>query len=124
MRIDSKVILGSDLRPLCSRDDHVMRYEPHGSRANTGNYDSYHCSSCGCSVRYNTIDGYFTLLGISGQTYTISEPGVNTVQCPADGSWLYRQANPRNNKGIQWNCGVEGCDYIYESETKGEWLRA
>lgn len=123
MRIDSTVVLGSHLKPLCSRDDHIMNYEQHGSRANTGNRDSYHCASRGCSVRYNSIDGYFTLMGLTGQTYTISEPCVNTVECPAHGSWLYRQRNPGDEKGVQWNCGVEGCNYVYQAGTKGEWLR-
>jgi hypothetical protein len=124
MRIDSTVVLGSHLKPLCSRDDHVMNYEPHGSRANTGNYDSYHCASGGCSVRYNSIDGYFTLMGMPGQTYSITEPGVNTEECPVHGGWLYRRENPRKEAGVQWSCGIQGCNFSYEAKTKGEWLRA
>ena len=124
MRIRSAVVLGSHLKPLCSRDDHVMNYEVHGSRGNTGSYDSYRCTSRRCSVRYNSIDGYFTLMGMMGQTYTISEPGVNTVECPTHGSWLYRQNNADHEKGVQWNCGVDGCNFSYEAGTKGEWLRA
>ena len=118
MRIGSPVLLNSHLQPLCSRDDHIMNYEARGSRQNTGNNDSYHCSSHGCSVRYNSIDGYFTLMGMTGQTYTISEPGVNAMECPTHGSWLYRQKNSKREKGVQWNCGVDGCSYSYEAGTK------
>ena len=57
-------ILSGHLKPLCSRDNHVMKYELGGSRANTGHLASYHCGSVGCSVRYNSTDGYYMLIGM------------------------------------------------------------
>jgi hypothetical protein len=48
-------VLSSQLKPLCSRDNHVMKYESGRSRANTGNQASYHCGSGGfrgaCNIR-------------------------------------------------------------------------
>jgi hypothetical protein len=120
MAVTSSPVLNRHLKALCSRDDHVMKYELRGSRMNTGNSDSYHCASGTCSVRYNSIDGYFTLMGIPGQTYTIMEPGVNTHECPAHGGWLYRRENLRGEKGMQWSCGIQGCNFSYESKTKGQ----
>ena len=40
-------VLSSQLKPLCSRDNHVMKYESGRSRANTGKQASYHCGSGG-----------------------------------------------------------------------------
>jgi hypothetical protein len=54
----SVAVLSSQLKPLCSRDNHVMKYESGRSRANIRNQASYHCGSGGCSVRYNSTDGY------------------------------------------------------------------
>jgi hypothetical protein len=103
--------LSTHLRPLCSRDNHVMKYESGGSRANTGDRDSYHCGYVGCSVRYNSTDGYYMLMGIPNHTYTIDEPGINTLKCPRHGHWLYRRENIDAEPGVGWSCGVEGCDY-------------
>jgi hypothetical protein len=62
MVISSENVLNRHLKPLCSRDNRVMKYESCGSRANTGNKASYHCGSVGCSVRYNSTGGYYMLL--------------------------------------------------------------
>ena len=43
MMNSSVAVLSSQLRPLCSRDNHVMKYESGRSRANIGNQAS--CSS-------------------------------------------------------------------------------
>jgi hypothetical protein len=123
MAIQSAIGLNTHLQPLCPRDDHAMKFESAGSRANTGLQASYHCGSGGCCVRYNSLEGYFTLMGSSGQTYTVEEPGVNTMECPVHGHWLYRQKNSDTEAGVRWRCGILGCDYSQESKTKGAWVR-
>ena len=83
MRIASVGTLSSHLRALCSRDNHVMKYESTGSRANSGDEASYHCGSVGCSARYNPTNGYFMLIGMPGHANAVDEPGVNTLTCPS-----------------------------------------
>jgi hypothetical protein len=116
-------VLSSHLRPLCSRDNHVMKYETGDSSANTGYQASYHCSSGGCSVRYDSADGYYMLMAMPGQTYVVDEPGVNTARCPRHNHWLYRRENIDAEPGVHWCCGVEGCDYVFLTKTKGDWLK-
>jgi hypothetical protein len=76
-----------------------------------GDRAAYHCGYVGCSVRYNSIDGYYMLMGIPNHTYAIDEPGMNTLKCPRHGHWLYRQKNIDAEPGVSWCCDVEGCDY-------------
>jgi len=45
MKIASADVLDRHLKPLCSRDNHVMKYEADHSRSNSGNLASYHCGS-------------------------------------------------------------------------------
>jgi hypothetical protein len=116
-------ILSGHLKPLCSRDNHVMKYELGGSRANTGHLTSYHCGSVGCSVRYNSTDGYYMLIGMPGHAYAVDEPGVNTMKCPIHGLWLYRRENIDAEPRVRWFCGVEDCHYGYLADTKGDWVR-
>ena len=123
MMISSADVLSSHLKPLCSRDNHVMKYESGGSRANTGNQASYHCGLVGCSVRYNSTDGYYMLIGMPDHANAVDEPGVNTVRCPIHGRWLYRRENIEAEPGVSWFCGVEGCDYGYNANTKDDWVR-
>jgi len=123
MTIASSDALSSHLKPLCPRDNHVMTYESGGTRANTGDQSSYHCGYVGCSVRYNSNQGYYTLMGMPGHTYALDEPGVNTLKCPRHKRWLYRQENNHAKPGARWCCGVEGCNYIYDASTKGDWVR-
>jgi hypothetical protein len=117
MRVASLPVLSTHLHPLCSRDDHSMSYESNDSSANIGFQPSYHCRASGCTVRYNEIDGYFTLVGLPDHTYPIDEPGINTLKCPYHDRWLYRGefestgAKPR----IRWACGVQGCNYVHEA---------
>src|SRR5258708_19687540 len=82
MMIWSENVLNRQLKPLCSRDNHAMKYESGGSRANTGHQASYHCGSVGCSVRYNSTDGYYMLIGIPGHAYAVNESAVNTIIFP------------------------------------------
>ena len=123
MTIASADVLSGHLKPLCPRDNHVMKYEPGGSRANTGNQSSYHCGYVGCSVRYNSDRGYYMLMGMPGHTYAVDEPGVNTLKCPIHNHWLYQRENIDAKPGARWCCGVEDCDYRYDANTKGGWVR-
>jgi hypothetical protein len=93
MTIAPRDVMSSHLKPLCSRDNHVMKYEAGRSMANTGIQSSYHCGYLGCSVRYNSSTGYYMLMGMSGHTYAVAEPGVNTLKCPKHHHWLYRREN-------------------------------
>jgi hypothetical protein len=123
MMIASSDFLSSHLKPLCSRDNHVMKYQSGGSRANTGDRASYHCGFEGCSVRYNSADGYYMLIGMPGHTYAVDEPGVNIASCPVHGRWLYRPENIASGVGVLWFCGVEGCDYRYSANIKADGVR-
>ena len=113
MMISSENVLSRQLKPLCSRDNHVMKYEVGGSRANTGHFASYHCGSAGCSVRYNSTAGYYMLFGMPGHAYAVDEPGVNTMKCPTHDRWLYRRKNIDAEPRVRWFCGVEDCHYGY-----------
>jgi hypothetical protein len=123
MRIASAEVLGSHLRPLCSRDNRLMKYESAGSKANTGDQASYHCGFEGCSVRYDATDGYHMLIGMPGRAKAVDEPGVNTLKCPIHGRWLYRQQSIETEPSVGWRCGVKDCHYGYLAETKGDWVR-
>ena len=123
MMTASADVLSSHLRPLCSRDNHVMKYESSGSWSNAENQASYHCGFEGCSVRYNATDGYYMLIGMPNHANPVDEPGVNTVKCPRHDHWLYRRENIDAEPGVRWCCGVEGCAYGYDANTKGDWVR-
>jgi hypothetical protein len=118
MMISSENVLNRLLKPLCSRDNHVMKYERGGSSAST--VASYHCGSAGCSVRYNSTAGYYMLIGMSGHAYAVDEPGVNTMTCPIHGRWLYRRKNIDAEPRVRWFCGVEDCHYGYIAGTNPE----
>jgi hypothetical protein len=118
MKISSADILNSHLKPLCSRDNHVMKYEARGSRSNTGYQASYHCSFEGCSVRYDASEGYYMLIGMPAHANPVDEPGVNTAKCPVHGHWLYRRKKVSREPGVDWCCGVEGCHYRNDANTK------
>lgn len=123
MRIVSLQSLSRHLRPLCSRDGHVMKYQSFDSRSNTGEEASYHCGSIGCSTRYNPTNGYFMLIGMPDHPNAVPEPGVNTSRCPTHGGWLYRRDDIDAKRGVGWCCGVEGCDYRLGMNTKGDSTR-
>ena len=123
MIVTSVDVLSRRLKPLCSRDNHVMKYESAGFRANSGDEASYHCGSVGCSARYNPTNGYFMLIGMPDHANAVDEPGVNTLTCPRHGRWLYRREGTEAEAGVRWLCGVEGCDHRYSANTKAEWVR-
>ncbi len=64
------------------------------------------------------------LMAMPGQTYAVDEPGVNTARCPRHNHWLYRRESIDAEAGVHWCCGVEGCDYVFLTKTKGDWLKA
>jgi len=118
MKIASADVLDRHLKPLCSRDNHVMKYEADHSRSNSGNLASYHCGFEGCSVRYDATDGYYMLIGMPNHANPVDEPGVNTTKCLSHNHWLYRRRNTDREAGVDWCCGVEGCDYRNNVNTK------
>lgn len=118
MKISAGEVLNSHLKPLCSRDNHVMKYEDGGSRSNTGYQASYHCAFEGCSVRYNATNGYYMLIGMPDHANPVDEPGVNNAKCPNHGQWLYRRRKAVREAGVDWCCGVEGCNYSDAADTK------
>jgi hypothetical protein len=123
MTASSADVLSSHLKPLCSRDNHVMKYESKGSWSNADNQASYHCGFEGCSVRYDAGDGYYMLIGMPNHANPVGEPGVNTVKCPRHDQWLYRRQNIKTKPGVRWGCGVKGCNYDYNAIGKGDWVR-
>ena len=86
-----------------------MRYEASGLPSGTDNRPSYHCGYKGCGVRYDMVNGYFTLIGMPEEINPVEEPGANTLQCEKHEAWLYRNRNQANEWGDEWCCGVEGC---------------
>lgn len=111
MKISPVNVLSKHLKPLCPRDNHLMKYEARRSRANVEDQPSFHCGFEGCSVRYNANDGYYMLIGARDRAYSVAEPGVNTLKCPRHDHWLYRRKNIHSAVGVRWCCGVEGCDH-------------
>ncbi len=99
-----------------------MRYEAHGvtwkelpDDKHPQTLASYHCGFEGCSVRYDLLNGYFTVVFTPDMPYFVEEPGVNLLRCPRHGTWLYRYENEEADTGerYEWRCGVEGCDYVH-----------
>ncbi len=112
--------LSHELVPICPRDDHHMRYEAHGiswkgvpTDQHLQTLPSYHCGFEGCSVRYDLLNGYFTVVLTPEQPYFIEEPGVNLLRCPLHGTWLYRVEVHEHSSRYAWRCGVLRCDYVY-----------
>ena len=110
--------LSETLKPLCPRDNHVMRFEANGIRwkddaeSALRTVRSYHCDFEGCSVRYNHTDGYFMVVDTPDHPFFVEEPGTNILQCPRHGTWLYRCREEHSDVALAWRCGVEGCDYV------------
>jgi hypothetical protein len=81
----------------------------------------YHCGFMGCSVRYAPEHGYFTVVNAPDLPVFIEEPAVNTLQCPAHATWLYRRVQP-HSETFEWGCATGGCDYCHP-DVPGHWLR-
>ena len=120
--------LSRELKPVCPRDDHQMRYEAMGIRWTEGDdgpiqsLSSYHCGYFGCSVRYTPADGYFTVIDAPDVPTVLDEPGANLLRCPRHGTWLYRCKNPAPGGEFAWRCGVESCDYQH-ADIEASWFR-
>jgi hypothetical protein len=116
--------LSHSMEPICPRDDHSMHYEEKGISWKETPEDtdhlqvlpSYHCNFEGCSVRYDLLNGYFTVVFTPEQPFFIEEPGVNLMRCPRHGTWLYRKEIHDANSRYEWRCGVDGCDYVRPKE--------
>lgn len=118
--------LSTTLKPLCPRDNQVMRYDAKGihwkdESGESQSIPSYHCGHVGCSVRYTHEQGYFTVVKTPEQPYFVEEPGTNLLQCPQHNSWLYRCRDEKEDRLI-WRCGVEDC-YFTHADVPGVWLR-
>ena len=112
--------LSHTLEPICPRDGRRMGYEARGISWKAMPDDkmpqtiaSYHCDYDGCSVRFDNLNGYFTVVLTPQQPYFIEEPGVNLLQCPENRTWLYRSESRDSNSRYRWRCGVDGCDYVH-----------
>ena len=116
-------LLDSKLEPLCPRDNKIMRYEASGLPSGTDNRPAYHCGHEGCNVRYDLVNGYFTLIGMPESINPLAEPGVNALKCEKHETWMYRRRDQDGESGAAWCCGVEGCDYRTQRGTKGTWVR-
>jgi hypothetical protein len=107
--------LSDSIEPLCPRDSRVMRYEAEGielSRESLSRATSYYrCGQQGCTMCYAPSDGYFTIIETPDVPEPIEEPGVNLLQCPHHGGWLYRGLAENQEERLVWRCGVKGCDY-------------
>jgi anti-sigma B factor antagonist len=58
------------------------------------------------------------LIGMPDHANSVDEPGVNTLKCPKHDRWLYRLQRVDAQRSVRWCCGVEGCDYRYDSGSK------
>ncbi|HTP67450.1 MAG TPA: hypothetical protein VMJ35_00965 [Dongiaceae bacterium] len=121
MKQTAEPSLSAKLDPLCPRENHRMKYEAEGIRwrpvDNNDHYQSlpsYRCGYEGCSVRYDLLNGYFTVVHTPEQPFFIEEPGVNILQCPRHGTWLYRVQSNGSESGTTWRCGVADCGYVRE----------
>jgi hypothetical protein len=116
-------VICANLEPLCPRDNQIMRYEASGLPSGTDNRPSYHCGHQGCSVRYDLVSGYFTLIGAPEHINPVEEPGVNTLKCEKHGTWLYRRREQTKEWADVWCCGVERCNFCIQTGTKGSRVR-
>ena len=94
MKETLELALSATLRPICPRHRHPMRYEAKGIRWKPATEDhvqtmpSYHCSFEGCSVRYDHMNGYFTLVSASERPFW----------------WKMREQPPCNVRGMAHGC--------------------
>jgi hypothetical protein len=111
-------VLSKTLKPICPRDNQPMNYEAKGIYWQSASEDhiqtmaSYHCNFMGCGVRYDHMNGYFTVLKVPERPFLVEEPSTSP-QCARHGTWLYRCEDEQNDSGFAWRCGVEGCDYVH-----------
>jgi len=117
MRETLELVLSEKLRPICPRDNHRMKYEAKGIHWKAASEDcaqtmaSYLCNFEGCGVRYDHMNGYFTIVNAMERPFLVEEPGANPLQCAKHGTWLYRCEDHETASGFAWRCGVEGCTH-------------
>lgn len=118
MRQTIESALSHLIAPICTRDDHPMHFEAKGiswkstSDGDAQSLPSYRCGFGGCSVRYDLLNGYFTVVHTPEQPFFVEEPGVNQLRCPRHGVWLYRKESHKGQSRYEWRCGVIECDYV------------
>ena len=109
--------LSESSEPLCPRDSHVLRYHRNGLKwtPEEENHGSpyYCCDFQTCTIQYTPDNGYFTVIRMPDLAQPVEEPGVNLLQCPRHGAWLYRSKSENTGERLVWRCGVEGCDYTH-----------
>ena len=107
--------LSDSIEPLCPRDSRIMRYDANGidlsAEGESRATPHYRCGYQGCTMCYAPPEGYFTIIEAPDVTQPIEEPGVNLLQCPRHGGWLYRAIGDNPEEKLVWRCGVEECDY-------------
>jgi hypothetical protein len=107
--------LSDSIEPLCPRDSRMMRYDSKGIELSAEGQSRatpyYRCGYQGCTVCYAPSEGYFTIIETPDVPQPVEEPGVNLLQCPRHGGWLYRGTAEKQEKRLVWRCGVKGCDY-------------
>jgi hypothetical protein len=114
---ETSLRLSRDLSPLCSRHEHVMRYEDHALEwkekfdTMSQTLSSYHCGYLSCTVHYAPSEGYFTVVDTPDIPHFIEEPGVNLFRCPQHGTWLYQSRAEADARKFVWRCGIENCKY-------------
>jgi hypothetical protein len=69
---------------------------------------SYRCDFDGCSVRFDNLNGYLTVVLTPQRPYFIEEPVVNLLQSPEHYTWLYRSESHDDTSRYNWHCRVEG----------------
>jgi hypothetical protein len=101
--------LSDSIEPLCPRDSRAMRCDADENDSRATPY--YRCGYQGCTVGYAPSEEYFTIDGAPDVAQPIEEPGVNLLQCPRHGGWLYRGIAENQEERLVWRCAVKGCDY-------------
>ena len=123
--MDEPRTLRTGIKPLCPRDNNVMKFEKNGVRWKdeegvAQSLSTYYCGDHGCSVRYNSRDGYFSVVDEPDIPFFLEEPAANIFRCPLHNTWLYRCQGERGS--FDWRCAVANCDYVH-GNAHGTWLR-
>jgi hypothetical protein len=63
------------------------------------------------------------LIGMPDHANPVDEPGVNIAKYPNHSQWLYPRKKASREPGVDWCCGVEGCDYRNNTNTESAGLK-
>ncbi len=116
-RFRNGVHKSKNLRPLCY-EHHIAMKPSHlpASKDKPTHIHSYVCPKRGCSVGYNSRQGYFKI--IAGRECT-ERNMTPCVTCPGDGRLMYlAQVKPENRSFRLWRC-----PQCKGSRTNGELLQ-